>query len=196
MKKALITTLIIIFLLTVIFISVVVGVYLAETTELFENYLDWKKVEIPTESELRATVKIPKNWDFIVENGRIKLKDNSGNVIAVECYEGWSYDYYENGVRHSNYDEIDVNKDLPEPYRDLDSYELEYGSSSSCYLYKITVDSVTSYALEMYIMDKSNAEGSYYLLLLFDSEIDDKSFYKKIQKSYHFGGFVQVDAEK
>ena len=161
---------------------------------VFENYSGWRRVEIPTESEFKATVKLPKEWDFVVEDGRIKIKDTDGNVIATECYEGWRVDYYQGGVHHDNKDEMDINSELPDYYRDLDNYEFVRGAESSCYVYKITEGSVSSYALSMYIMGSHIKDGSYTLFLVFDSKFSDLDFYEKIQKSYRFAGIIEEES--
>ena len=195
MRKFIAISVIVIVLMPVIILSALAVGALASEYGFFENYSKWKEVEIPTETELRATVKIPKKWDLVVENGRIKIKDEGGNVIATECYADWVDYYYENGIWYGKFEEVDVNEEIPEPYRNFNGYELEHGSSTGCYLYKITVDSKTSYALEMHIMDRYDVEGDFYLFLLFDSEIDDKKLYKKIQKSYSFGGYITDEDE-
>ena len=157
----------------------------------FENYSGWKKVDIPTESELTATIKLPEEWKFVIENGRMKIKDDDGNVIATECYEGWRIDHYKGGVYYDNNDEMDINLELPDYYHDLDNYEFVKGASAPCYLYKITYESTTNYALRMDIMDKKSEFGTYCLFIVFDSKFDNMNLYDKLQKSYIYGGYIK-----
>ena len=157
----------------------------------YYDYTGWKVVEIPTESALKATIRIPEEWSFVVENGRIKIKDTDGNIIATECYEGWRIDYSKGGVHYDNKGDMDINVELPEYYRDLDNYKLEQGVEPPCMLYKITDGTVTSYALLMHIMTENSVEGVYSEALVFDSSINDKQFFKKIQISYVFGGHAK-----
>ena len=179
-----------VFLTPVILFCALLGTIGLIEDGFFENYSGWREVEIPTDTEVKATIKMPENWNFVVENGRIKIIDTDGNVIAVECYEDWLYHYYKDGVRYTNKNDLNINSELPESYRNLDNYEYVVGASSPCYLYQITVDGKTSYALLIEIMDSIQTKGDYNLLLLFDSSINDIDFFDKIQKSHRWAGWI------
>ena len=156
----------------------------------FENYSGWKDVEIPTETETRATIKLPENWNFVVENGRIKIKDSDENVIAVECFEDWQYDYYNGDNRYTNNDKIDINSELSEPYRNLDNYKFMFSTGAPISLHEIIVDSISTYALKFEIMGSVSKDCTYKLFLVFDSNINDIDFFDKMQKSYRWAGWI------
>ena len=190
-KKRVAITLISIFLLPILIFFILGICAILDGYGAFENYSGWERVDIPTESELTATIKLPKEWKFVIENDRIKIKDVDGNVIATECYEGWRIDYDKGGVHYDNNDEMDVNPELPDYYRDLENYEFVKGASSACFLHKITYESTTNYALCMDIMDKKSVEGTYCLFIVFDSKFDNMTLYDKLQKSYLYGGYIK-----
>ena len=151
-----------------------------------ENYSGWKKATVPTDTELQATVKIPKEWEFVIENDIIKIVDADGKTIATEIYSEWrSYG--------STLDESKVkfNPELDKEYHNLDNYNFVSGSSSSCTLFEITKGTQRNYAVEMFIMCNDSTESFYYLFLLFDSSIDNITTYEKIQKSFRHGGRIK-----
>ncbi len=158
---------------------------------VFENYSGWKKVEIPADCELVATVKIPDEWSFVDENNRIYIKDKEGNIIASELYEDWRIDVYIGGVYCTNEADLDKNTDLDDELLDLGSYELYKGASSSCFLYQINSGSSAKYALRFQIMTDSSVEGTYTLFMVFQDGYNDMEIFEKIQKSYIFGGHVE-----
>ena len=41
---------------------------------IYYDYKDWKQVEIPTDSTLRAKVRLPEDWDFVSDEGRLYIK--------------------------------------------------------------------------------------------------------------------------
>ena len=151
---------------------------------VFEDYTGWKEVEIPTDSELKARVKIPEEWYFVVEDGKVYLKDDSGNVIATEVFAGWLECYSKNGIHYDNFDENDINSELPLKFQDRHNFELVNGSEHGCYLKAIEVDEIVYYALNFEVMRDEEHEGFYTLFLIFDSEIKDIDTFDKIQKSY------------
>ena len=157
------------------------------------DYNGWKQVEIPTNSELTASVKIPEEWCFVEKNGRVYLEDESGNVIAKEIYEGWriDYTYVVSGVHHNNQDEMDINPELREELRKLENYEFIEGDSSSCELYRNCASATKNYALRFQIMDRSSVDGTYMIAFVFEDEFNDLEILKKIQKSYQWGGLIK-----
>ena len=54
---------------------------------VFEDYTGWKEVEIPTDSELRARMKIPEEWNFVVEDGKVHIRDSEGNLVCPRAAE-------------------------------------------------------------------------------------------------------------
>ena len=143
--------------------------------------------DIPTNTEALGSVRMPKDWNFSTESGRIKIVDSEGNAIATELYSEWIYESYGNYLDES---EVDFNSDLPKAYRNMNNYELVKGCSHPAYLYTITVGSSSQYALKFEIMDKESINGSYYLFLVFDSSINDIKLFSVMQNSYRWGGYI------
>ena len=190
-KRIIIITVITVIILPIVaLLALGIFAYMSDTGMLLD-YSGWQEKQIPTESELIATVKLPLEWSFVTENGRIIIKDNEGKVIATELFEGWYYNYDKGGVHYSNIDELDINSELPKPYTDVLDYELVKGSSSPCYLYKISAYDCEAYALNMNIMDRYDEEGAYCLFLVFDKSVSDMETYDKLQKSFRWGGFIE-----
>lgn len=161
----------------------------------FENYSDWHEVEIPTESNLKPTVKLPNEWNFVIENDRLKIKDKEGNVIATEVYEGWRINHFLGSTKYDNKDQMDINPELPEYYQDLGSYELFTSIEKPCWIYKIESDGVTQYAINVNILSMYSVQGDYELFLLFDEQFTDIAFFKKILKSYFWVGYIRYDED-
>ena len=78
------------------------------------NYSGWKRVKIPTETPLQATVKIPNDWAFIVEDGWIKLIDETTNETkAMQMYQGtWETERQSDGTFISNWNDLKKNDEL------------------------------------------------------------------------------------
>ncbi|MBR7160704.1 MAG: hypothetical protein IKD20_06695 [Clostridia bacterium] len=52
------------------------------------NYAGWKRVEVPTNTGVRATIQMPQEWDFRVEKGWVKIIDTTTDqLIAEQMYE-------------------------------------------------------------------------------------------------------------
>ena len=50
--------------------------------------LGWRKVEVPTNTGVRATIQMPQEWDFRVEKGWVKIIDTTTDqLIAEQMYE-------------------------------------------------------------------------------------------------------------
>ena len=56
---------------------------------IYNNYIGWKSVEVPTETTMKATVWLRKNWFFTSDGERLYIKDEDGKIIATEVYEDW-----------------------------------------------------------------------------------------------------------
>lgn len=186
-------TVILVSLASLILLSLIIfGAYvIMDGYGIFENYDGWRQVTIPTDTELQATVKLPDEWSFVDENGRLKIKDTSGSVIAEECYSEWRIDYYQNDVHYDNRTELDLNEELGSYWCELDNYESIKNASSGCHLYMADDGREKRYALRMFIMDIESKEGDYELFLVFNSRIDSEELFEKIQKSYVSGGIQE-----
>ena len=50
--------------------------------------LGWRRVEVPTNTGVRATIQMPQEWDFRVEKGWVKIIDTTTDqLIAEQMYE-------------------------------------------------------------------------------------------------------------
>lgn len=149
---------------------------------VFEDYTGWKEVEIPTNSELKARVKIPEEWYFVVEDDKVHIRDSEGNLIATEVYHGY-------GRGEKNF-----NENLPPKMLDLDNYGFVLGGENPCFLYKITIDGLDLYALKMEIMSRTSTApsiGRYTSMLIFEKDVDIEGLYPKIEKSFRYGGIIK-----
>ena len=48
------------------------------------TYAGWKRVELPTNTGVRATIQMPQEWDFRVENGWVKIVDTTTDQLIAE----------------------------------------------------------------------------------------------------------------
>lgn len=168
--------------------------FIVKDDGIYNNYSDWKQVEVPTDSTPKAKVRLPEDWYFFSDGERIYIKDEDGKIIATEVYEDWRISYtvsYQDGTKEKfdNKDEIDINKNLPKELQDLDAYKPYRVGEGSCYLYKAETEERDYYALIMVVV-MSNKKNYNLMLVFNDDTVSDKDF-KKIQLSYRYGGFVE-----
>lgn len=190
MKKSLLIVLIVISVLLTP--AVIIGIAVLDGYGFFEYYGGWSRVDVPTDTDLIATVKLPDEWSFSKSNGKIYIIDNNGDIVATEIYEGIRINHYKGQVHYDNYDEIVVNSDLVAPYNKLDNYEFIRGADS-CYLYGIKENGHTRYAILMEIYAGDNFDGDYSLFLLFENGTLDENIFRKMQKSFRWGGYIKGD---
>ena len=76
------------FIIVALFVSVWSASY-----GIYNNYIGWKRVEVPTETTMKATVWLRKNWFFTSDGERLYIKDEDGKIIATEVYEDWRISY-------------------------------------------------------------------------------------------------------
>ena len=161
---------------------------------IYYDYKDWKLVVVPTDSTLRAKVRLPEDWDFVSDEGRLYIKDADGKIIATEVYEEWRIFHttsYPDGRKETfdNKNEIDVNKNLIEELQDIDVYKPYKVGEGSCYIYKAETEDRIYYAL---IMNVIIAKGKdYQLMLVFDDDTVTVKDLRKIQISYRYGGYIK-----
>ena len=182
LEAVVLLTIIMALLVSIVVPSVLLSIGFMIENGVFEDYTGWKEVEIPTDSELRARMKIPEEWNFVVEDGKVHIRDSEGNLVATEVYEG-----YDRG-------EKDFNENLTPEMLDLDSYEFVLGGENPCFLYKIETDNEVKYFLEMYIMSRTSTApkiGHICLMMMFEENVDIAGLYPKIQKSYRYGGLIK-----
>ena len=157
------------------------------------NYKNWKEVQIPTDGLLYGTVKIPKNWDFVVDNGIVKLIDNNTKEIYAEQistgYKNFSHyvnssEKYEHKIfpKDSN---IIFNDKLIYDFENVDNYTYIKCYSNAIYKYTFLEDLIVLDLAIYYTKDG----GDYYLtLLIYDSF--DEEILEQFIASYSFGGTI------
>ena len=151
----------------------------------FENYSGWERVEVPTETEIKATVKLPKDWNFVIDEDRVYIKDENDNVIATEIYEDYRKTYRKDGVDYDNIEEIDVNKNLCELLQQYTGENSVYVDGGGCLLYDCNFgDNGNKYIFVINVL--ISEQGNYQLVLLIEDEYADSGLFKKIDKSHRY----------
>ena len=152
---------------------------------IFYNQFDWKRVDVPTETESKATIKIPKEWNFTVEEGRVYIKDCDGNVVATEIYEDYRQIYTQNGVKYDNINEISINESVVELMEKYIESDLIYVSGGGCRLYKCDFgEDGNRYVFEINVL--ISEEGNYQLVLLFEDEYSNLEVFEIMDKTHKY----------
>ena len=138
--------------------------------------------QLPTDTERKATVYLPDNWEFTVEDEIIYIKDGD-KVVAREVYEEWREKYYLDGTYYDNKDELNINPELSECFKDLNNYEAIEDDIYACDIYKITDGDIERYAIYFTITNSPQRNGAHVLFLLFESEYSDIRVLQKITKT-------------
>lgn len=168
-----------------------------------DNYKGWKKVEIPTSSELKATIKIQENWEFINNNIIIKLIDKETNQILLEeIIEGFTFfPIYKNEDAErefKNSKEEDFNPNLPYDFYNANYYTLDtylydnfkYDKSAYIFEFNDGVNMCNVLLFNIYI-DGLKDNDFYNLYMMINKEFSDELL-KKFILSYSFGGQINV----
>ena len=58
------------------------------------NYKGWKKVEFPTETDLKASIKIKDEWEFVKKNNFIYLIDTNTLLSKDTTQHNFNKDIY------------------------------------------------------------------------------------------------------
>ena len=146
-----------------------------------------KNQEIPTETSKKASVSLPKDWRFVVENGKIYIKE-AENTVATEVYNEWRIKYYLDGKYYDNKNELNINSDLPEELQNLDNYEVIEDDVFACDIYRFNDNGNERYAIYFTITNAPTENGAHVLFLVFESEYSNLSVLQKITKTYKWGG--------
>ena len=158
---------------------------------IFDNhyYNGWTEVEIPTDTVLKAKVKLPDGWYFTEEDGRFHIKNKENEIIATEAYCEWYIDYYVGNQHYSNKEKLQINEALTTELCDLDNYEIYIGGSTGCHVYKCTIDNEQRYAISFSIMDSLQIDGEYSLMMVFEEDFNDEEIFRKMVRSFEYGGY-------
>lgn len=155
------------------------------------DYSNWHKVEIPTATEYKGTVKIPNDWEFIRENEIIFLVDtNTQETIAEQIYCEWRVSAkYGDGRIETNWDELNFNSNISLDVSNRDNYTFERGFSTAAYIERFNDGINERYCFTFRIYDTPD-EGEYRLCLMFEEKIDLEVL-KQIAESYEWGGYIE-----
>lgn len=157
----------------------------------------WTKVDIPTATNLKGTIKISNKWEFITEDGIIKLinsktkevyaeqifvgyKDKNHIISSTEEYEDKFYPEKTKGTFNEN-----INLDIT----NNESFTFDKGYSNGVYQY-IYNDQENEYIIMDIAIFYTKDFGDYYLsLLIYNCAINNRKIEKMIN-SYRFGGTI------
>ena len=182
----------ILFILVVIFFVLFLFATLIwlESYGIFENYIGWRRLEVPTETESKAEVRLPKDWNFVVENGLIYIKDNDDNIIATEIYEDYREKYTSDGIKYDNIDEIEINSEYHNFFTEYKEQEKLCDNDGPCAVYRYVsddLDEVYVMVIPVYVSKNRNYE----LVLAFEDGYCDTSVFKKIVKSHRYRKYAR-----
>ena len=149
----------------------------------------YKKVEIPTDSPYKGTIKIPNEWEFVNDSGVITLIDSSTKeVIAEQIYQEWRISIkYGDGTVEENWDSLTFNSNINLDISNKDNYSVMVVNSNSAYIHKYDDGTNQRFCInfDIYNTDK---KGSYVFFLMFSENVDYEEI-KKMAKSYSWGGY-------
>lgn len=151
----------------------------------FIAYRDWHKEEIPTNTELKGTIKIPDEWKFCLNGNIVSIKDGDGNIIATEIFQG-KRTFDEN----DNWDSMHFNTVEGFDLSNKDNYNFKSAPGSGAYIYSFETDSISKYCLELPIYDELYTDWEYQLFMIFIYDVD-YDVVKKIAYSHEWGGFIE-----
>lgn len=178
----------VLFIVFIIYVAICLALFvfgILDENGIFVNYKGYKTVEVPTETESKATIKIPKEWYFTVEEGRVYIKDCEGNIVATEIYEDYRRIYTQNGVKYDNINEISINKSVMELMEKYAESDLVYVAGGGCRLYECDFgENGDRYVFEINVL--ISEEGDYQLVLLFEDEYSDLEVFEKMDKSHKY----------
>lgn len=160
------------------------------------NYTNWKKVEIPTQSEYKGTIKIPNHYEIIDEDGIISLIDiDTNEIVAEQVYQEWRMNGHKGNQQINNWDELEFKSNISDlDIKNQECYSFDRGYSNAVYTY-IYDDGVNKrYCLQfdIYADDDPIHIGDFSLLLIFKDNIEYELI-DKIAQSYRWGGFIYIN---
>ena len=159
----------------------------------FTRYKDYYETEVPTNSRLRGTIKIPKKWDFIIDNGIVKLVDKTSNEVMAEQIVQGHLEVIgnENGYKIWNHEKLIFNENLPYDIKNPEKYEYVKGYSNAIYKHKFTDENKSFTVLDMASYYDKYLSNYYLILLIYDCFEED--ILENVILSYSFGGTIGYD---
>lgn len=159
------------------------------------RYKGYYEAKIPTDSTLRGTIKIPNEWEFITEDGIVKLiNKDTKEVIAEQIVQG-HFELVGNIDDNKiwNEDKLKFNDCLEYDIKNSNNYEYVKGYSNAIYRYSYSEDNQVFDVLDIGIYYDHNL-SDYYLMLIIYEDIEEEKL-EKIIKSYSFGGILGLDED-
>lgn len=152
------------------------------------NYKGWKKVEFPTDTDLKASIKIKDEWEFVKKNNFIYLIDtNTNKVIAEQIFEGF-IDYLSDDEQKHN---LLINNSIGYDFKNYSNYTFYHGNVSGTWLWKYN-DGINDLCLLGFDVYYDYTFGDYCCAFFwYDNPYSDE-FYKCL-KSYRFAGVIKND---
>ena len=170
--------------------------------ENIPDWEGWKDVVIPTESMVKAEIKIPSDWNFVVENETVSLVNkNSDKVIAEQLCQAFAT-IETNDEKKSYFDFHDgiYNKSVFNIREEILTFDKRvYSGYDPSDVYDFRIDGKCIFGFAIYYLyyfaddedsiDKKHVNFYLFMILNDDSEYETllKSFY-----SYEFGGDVYI----
>ena len=159
------------------------------------RYKGYYETKIPTDSTLRGSIKIPNEWEFITEDGVVKLiEKETKEVIAEQIVQG-HFELISNidGNKIFNNDKLTFNECIKYDIKNPNNYEFVMGYSNAVYKYKYSENNQVFDVLDIGIYYDHDL-SDYYLMLIIYADIEEEKL-EKIIKSYSFGGTLGYEKD-
>ena len=158
------------------------------------RYKGYYETKIPTDSTLRGSIKIPNEWEFITEDGVVKLIDKeTKEVIAEQIVQGHFEHKKIDGNRIYNEDKLTFNEHIKYDIKNPNNYEYVMGYSNAVYKYKYSENNQVFDVFKIRIYNDHDL-SNYYLMLIIYADIEAEKL-EKIIKSYGFGGTLGYEKD-
>lgn len=153
------------------------------------NYKGWKKVKFPTDTDLKASIKIKDEWEFVKKNNFIYLIDtNTNKVIAEQIFEGF-IDFLSDDEQKHN---LLINNSIGYDFKNYSNYTYYHGSSSGAWVWKYNdgINDLCLLGFDVYY-DYTTFGDYCCAFFWYDNPYSDE-FYKCLE-SYRFAGVIKND---
>lgn len=164
------------------------------------DYTNWKKVEIPTDTPLKGTIKIPNEWEFISEDGIVTLLDQENNrIVAKQIFQDWRWSGRIGKTEVDNWDDLTFKSNIDDvDFKNEDYYTFIKGQSRPAYIYSFTdgtngrlclfLDIYQDRSYPAYDSKTGTKIDDFYLALMFEEFVNYFTL-RQMAMSYSAGGF-------
>ena len=162
------------------------------------DYEGFYSTKIPTDSILRGTIKIPNKWEFITEDGIIKLiNKDTKKVIAEQIVQGHMNFSHKPDINYvdpvfANIDNLTFNQNINFDIKNVEKYDYIKGYSNAIEYYEFKDEEKNYVVLKFEIYDDKNLNPYYLFLFFYDKE---EITLEKIINSYCFGGTLGYEKD-